>query len=332
MKKTLFAVASLMMLASCDNDELLQSDVTTEGGRLVTAIATLPGDTPDSRVVLTEEDADTDSRKIKVEWEESNETFSVMTATSEAAQTFTQTEGDSFEGTLTDGWEQPYYAFYPATTSTNATEVAYDLSTQKGTLEDMTNYMYAVNTTDGKEYDFKHLTAIVKLTLTLPSGYTPTSLTLVSDRLSTKGTVNLTGESITYTGELSAHSITVANPTVSDGKIVLYLNVSPMAASDADKNTLHVRTHDGTKGYSGSISTSKEIKAGKYYTAAVNVSTHDYDYTGSAGYTVYSAWGLRAWRESMTGTSPSTKCTLANDIDMSTLPNDVDAVNADNVN
>lgn len=329
MKKTLFAVAGLMMLASCNNDDVLQNDVITDEGRLVTVTTTFPGETPDSRVVLTEENPDTDSRKIKVEWEESGETFSVMTATSEASQTFTQTEGNNFEGTLTDGWSQPYYAFYPATDATSAAEVAYDLSTQKGTLEGMTNYMYAVNTTDGKEYNFKHLTAIVKFTLNLPDNYTPTSLSLVSDRLLAKGTMNLTGENMTYTNELSAHSITVTNPTVSDGKIVLYLNVLPMAASADSENTLHIRTHDGTKGYSGSIATSKEIKAGKFYTATVDVNTHDYDYNSTTGYTVHSAWGMRAWRESMTSNYSKTNCTLNDDIDMSTLPKDVDAVNAD---
>ena len=322
MKKTLFAVAGLMMIASCNNDDVLQDDVITDEGRLVTVTTTLPGDTPDSRVVLTEENSDTDSRRIKVEWKESGETFSVMTATSEVSQTFTQTEGNDFGGTLTDGWSQPYYAFYPATDAAHAAEVPYDLSTQTGTLEGMTNYMYAVNTTDGKEYNFKHLTAIVKFTLNLPDNYTPTSLSLVSDRLLAKGTVNLTGENMVYSNELSAHSITVANPTVTDGKIVLYLNVLPMVASADSKNTLHIRTHDGTKGYSGSIATSKEIKAGKFYTATVDVNTHDYDYDSTTGYTVHSAWGLRAWGDN---TSISMKCTLGdNDIDMGVLPNDIE--------
>lgn len=297
MKRTLFAAAILMMFAACSNtDDVLQSDKVTDEGRLVTVTTTLPGDIPDSRVVLTEENPDTESRKIKVEWEESGETFSVMTATSTAAQTFTQTEGSNeFMGTLTDGWEQPYYAFYPVTSATNATAVPYDLSTQTGALSDADNYMYAVNTTDGNEYNFQHLTAIVKFTLNLPQNYTPTSLSLVSDRLLAKGTVDLTGETVEYTNELSAHSITVSNPTVSDGKIVLYLNVSPMAAAEDSKNTLHIRTHDGTKGYSGSVSTSKAVKAGKFYTATVDVTTHDYDFDSTNGYTVYSAWGLRAW-------------------------------------
>ncbi|MBQ8603163.1 MAG: hypothetical protein IJ413_11620 [Bacteroides sp.] len=331
MKKTLFAAASLMMFAACSNTEdVLQNDKVANEGRLVTVTTTLPGDTPDSRVVLTEENPDTDNRKIKVEWKESGETFSVMTATSTATQTFTQTEGSNeFTGELTADWTQPYYAFYPAVTSaTDATAVPYDLSTQTGALSETTNYMYAVNTTDGKEYNFQHLTAIVKFTLNLPENYTPTSLSLVSDRLLAKGTVNLTGETVKYTNELSAHSITVKNPKVTAGKITLYLHVSPMAASADSKNTLHIRTHSGSKGYSGSISTSKEIKAGKYYTATVDVTTHDYDYTDVSifdkSYKVYSPWGLRAWGEN---TSMFAKCTLGdNDIDMGTLPNDIEMV------
>lgn len=323
MKKTLFAAASLMMFAACSNtDDVLQNEAIIDEGRMVTVTTTLPGDTSDSRVVLTEENPDTDIREIKVEWKESGETFSVMTATSTATQTFTQTEGNDFTGTLTDGWEQPYYAFYPATSATNATVVPYDLSTQTGALSETANYMYAVNSTDGEEYNFQHLTAIVKFTLNLPSGYTPTSLSLVSDRLLAKGTVDLTGETVAYTNELSAHSITVINPVVDDGKIVLYLNVSPMAASADSKNTLHFRTHNGSKGYSGSISTSKEIKAGKYYTATVYVTTHDYDYNSSTGYTVYSPWGLRAWGDN---TTKNMKCTLGdNNIDMGMLPNDLE--------
>ncbi|MBQ8673386.1 MAG: hypothetical protein IJ511_04945, partial [Bacteroides sp.] len=334
MKRLLFVAASLTMFAACsDTDDVLQNDKVTDEGRLVTVTTTLPGETSDTRVVLTEENADTDSRKIAVKWKESGETFSVMTATSTAAKTFTQTEGSNeFTGELTGDWTQPYYAFYPETSATDATAVPYDLSTQTGALSEAANYMYAVNTTDGKEYNFQHLTAIVKFTLNLPSGYTPTSLSLVSDRLLAKGTVNLTGESVEYTNELSAHSITVKNPKVTNGKITLYLHVSPMAASDASKNTLHIRTYGkmngSNKGYSGSISTSKEIKAGKYYTATVDVTTHDYDYTYvsivNSSYKVYSPWGLRAWGEN---TSMFAKCTLGdNDIDMGTLPNDIEMV------
>ena len=332
MKRKIFIISVLaVFISSCSKPEITDNDVISSEttGVKVAVTATLPGETPETRVQLTEENPDTDNRKIKVEWKESGETFSVMTATSTAAQTFTQTEGNNFTGTLTDGWTQPYYAFYPAVTSaTNATAVPYDLSTQTGALSEATNYMYAVNTTDGKEYNFQHLTAIVKFTLNLPSGYIPTSLSLVSDRLLAKGTVNLTGESVAYTNELSAHSITVENPTVVGGKITLYLHVSPMAASEASKNTLHIRTHSGSKGYSGSISTSKEIKAGKYYTATVDVTTHDYDYTYvsivNSSYKVYSPWGLRAWGEN---TSMFAKCTLGdNDIDMGTLPNDIEMV------
>ena len=329
MKRKIFIISVLaVFISSCSKPEITDNDVISSEttGVKVAVTATLPGETPETRVQLTEENPDTDNRKIKVEWKESGETFSVMTATSTAAQTFTQTEGNNFTGTLTDGWTQPYYAFYPAVTSaTNATAVPYDLSTQTGALSEATNYMYAVNTTDGKEYNFQHLTAIVKFTLNLPAGYTPTSLSLVSDRLLAKGTVNLTGKSVAYTNELSAHSITVENPTVANGKITLYLHVSPMAASEASKNTLHFRTHDGSKGYSGSISTSKEIKAGKYYTATVDVTTHDYDYASST-YTVYSPWGLRAWGEMIANPSDNAvaSCTLINNMDMGTLPNDVE--------
>lgn len=331
MKRKIFIISVLaVFISSCSKPEITDNDVISSEttGVKVAVTATLPGETPETRVQMTEENPGTDNRKIKVEWEKSGETFSVMTATSTAAQTFTQTEGNDFTGTLTDGWTQLYYAFYPATSATNATAVPYNLSTQTGTLSEATNYMYAVNTTDEKEYNFQHLTAIVKFTLNLPENYTPTSLSLVSDRLLAKGTVNLTGESVTYTNELSAHSITVENPTVVGGKITLYLHVSPMAASEASKNTLHIRTHSGSKGYSGSISTSKEIKAGKYYTATVDVTTHDYDYTYvsivNSSYKVYSPWGLRAWGEN---TSMFAKCILGdNDIDMGTLPNDIEMV------
>lgn len=261
MKRMVMTLAGIALLTACSNEDVLQNLTSVQEGRQVTVTATLPNETPNSRVTLTEDNTDVNAPVVKVAWNESGETFSVMTATS-AAQTFTQTEGTTFGGTLPDG-DAPYYAFYPATaTSANATAVPYDLTAQDGTLNQDYAYMYATGT-DGTEYNFNHLTAIVKFTLSGMESVTPQTVSIMSDELAAKGTMDLT----TLTYAANANSITI---TTSSN--VFYAYVSPMEAMDADKNTLYVvaSTADG-KVYKGSLETAKAVEAGKFYTATVSM-------------------------------------------------------------
>jgi len=277
MKKLSFLMIAALFMAACsNNDELLNNE--NLNGK-VTVTATLPNDAPDSRVVLTEENTDVNAPTIKVAWEET-ESFSVFHG-SEMAVFSKNTEGSVFEGTLPDATSTgDYYAFYPAVDNNGATTVSasllpYDLSTQTGALDETKTYMYAKNETDGKNYEFSHLTALVKFTLALPNDaidVTPSKVVIRSDKLKPVGTVNLTGDAVAYTAsEDAATSITIT-PTEGQESLTFYAYVTPMTASDSEKNTFVV-SMDGSDGkfYSGTLETSKPIAANYLYTARVNM-------------------------------------------------------------
>ena len=194
MKRNYVWAAALLMLAACSNEDVLTTtDNPDRGneGRQVTVTATLPGN--DSRVAL-QDVTENGKNIIKVAWNESGEAFTVMTTneqqvTSEendGGNVFIQKGGNQFEGTLPSAVNgQPYYAIYPPVdlyidenefqgycywdgyvpiTSFSATKVPFDLSVQDGELGKTNPLMYATST-GGQQFDFCHLTAIVKFTL-----------------------------------------------------------------------------------------------------------------------------------------------------------------------
>lgn len=195
MKRNYVWAAALLMLAACSNEDVLTTtDNPDRGneGRQVTVTATLPGN--DSRVAL-QDVTENGKNIIKVAWNESGEAFTVMTTnvqevTSEendGGYVFIQKGGNQFEGTLPSAVSgKPYYAIYPPVdlyyvddedndwpcywdgdtpiTSFSATKVPFDLSVQNGELGKTNPLMYATST-GGQQFDFCHLTAIVKFTL-----------------------------------------------------------------------------------------------------------------------------------------------------------------------
>lgn len=268
MKKLSFLMIAALFMAACsNNDELLNNE--NLNGK-VTVTATLPSDAPDSRVALTEDNTNPEEPTIKVSWEET-ESFSVIRG-SENVTYSKSTEGNAFTGEAHATTDGTYYAFYPANESATATDaLPYDLSVQTGALAAEKTYMFAKNETDGKNYEFSHLTALVKFTLALPdgvTGVTPSKVVISSDKLKPVGTVDLTGVDVTYTAsEDAATSITIT-PT----SLEFYAYVTPMSASDSEKNTF-VISMDGSDGkyYSGTLETSKSIAANYLYTANVNM-------------------------------------------------------------
>ena len=267
MKKLSFLMIAALVMAACsNNDELLNNE--NLNGK-VTVTATLPSGAPDSRVALTEDNSDATAPAIKVAWE-TEESFSVIRG-SENKTYSKNVEGSTFTGnahTVTDG---TYYAFYPTTEATATNAIPYDLSQQAGILDEAKTYMYAKNGTDGKNYEFNHLTALVKFTLTLPddaSGVTPSKVVISSDKLLAKSTVNLTGENVVYsTADNTATSITVTTTS-----LTFYAYVNPMTASGEDKNKF-VISMDGNDGnyYSGTLETSVSINANHLYAATVSM-------------------------------------------------------------
>ncbi len=272
MKNLSFLMIAALVMAACSNNDELLSNENLNGK--VTVTATLPSDAPDSRVALTEGTDDNSNPIIKVSWED-EESFSVIRGTEN--KTYSKsTEGNAFTGDAHTATEGTYYAFYPADESATATDaLPYDLSEQTGALDAEKTYMFAKNETDGKNYEFSHLTALVKFTLALPEGVTsvtPSKVVISSDKLQPVGTVDLTGDAVVYTkSEDAATSITIT-PTEEDASLVFYAYVTPMSASDSEKNTF-VISMDGSDGkyYSGTLETSQSIAANYLYTANVNM-------------------------------------------------------------
>ena len=263
--KNIFTIAAGMLLLTACVKESQNPDA---GDREVIAEAILPT----TKVTLTEGADAYGELLIGVEWNESGESFTVMTSESTSSNTFTQVDGPAFGGTLKSSWSAPYYAFYPATTAVAATSIPYDLSSQSGKLTANNPYMYA-SSTSGTRYAFNHLTALVKMTLKMPAGYTgtPSSITLTGDALKAIGTVNITGESPVFSS--TGSTITLPAQDANKSTYTVYVYVNPMAVAEGNKNTLIIELTDNYSIYEGTLQTSLSIKAGEVYTASVEMDT-----------------------------------------------------------
>lgn len=257
MKKILILTLCIALAASCAEEMQQTEDIQ------IIAEAVLPGQT---KVNLTEGSDAYGDLLINVDWEESGESFSVMTASSTTSSTFSQVDDAAFEGTLKSGWTAPYHAFYPATSAANATSIPYDLSSQSGTLTSGNPYMYA-SSTSGRRYEFLHLTALIKFTVNMPSGYagTPAELKVSSDKIVATGNVDITASAPAFSG--SGKTITLPAQPAAQSSYTVYVYVNPMTAS----NTITVKITDAASVYEGNLTTSVNIEAGKVYTASVDV-------------------------------------------------------------
>lgn len=260
-KKIFTIAAGVFLLTAC----VKESQNPDAGEIEVIAEAILPGGSQ-TKVTLTEGADAYGDLLINVDWNESGESFTVMTSSSTASNTFTQVDGPAFKGTLKSGWSAPYYAFYPATSATNATSIPFDLSSQNGTLTSNNPYMYA-KSTDGRIYKFNHLTALIKMTLNMPDNYTgtPSSITLTSNSLVSKGTVNITESSPAFSS--AGSTISLPAQKAAQGTYTVYVYVNPMAG----EKTFNLTLTDASTEFYGTLTTSVNIKAGEVYTASVEM-------------------------------------------------------------
>lgn len=313
MKRNYVWAAALLMLAACTHEEVLTTtdnpDRGNEGQR-VTVTATLPGN--DSRVAL-EEVTENGKNIIKVAWNESGETFTVMT-TDEQLVTgeendggilFTQAEGDQFTGTLPTAVSgQPYYAIYPALdmyytdvdgnngyyywdeegshiTSFSATQVPYNLGWQNGTLEDSAMPLMYATSTDGEQFDFHHLTAIVKFTLTgLPTpekANEPIGINIEwKGGCRLKGTLDLTQSKVTEmypTAQDEDVNYLPISTNIQDGTATFYAYLPPIAQGKTLDISLSVIGEDNVYECTAQVELAKAIEAGMYYRATRAVAT-----------------------------------------------------------
>lgn len=286
--------------AACSNDLEQNVSPADEKGERITVIATagMPQDQPSTRLGFDDTSV---KDKLKITWKATGETFSVLAGTvSGTPSTFTQQSVDadahkaSFKGEITPTDKTTYYAVYPAlpTSSVAATSIALDMTKQTGTKYDESKvYMYGSSTyTPGGalNFTFKHLTAILKVTLNFPAeagstvpdmdikpltrGLAGTAMTNVSfsatSGLYTKANANITVATATYSSQTSG-ALALSGPftlsTDAKPSATVYLHILPGTLAN-----LKVTATAGGKSYSGTI-TSSTLDAGNLYTKTVEM-------------------------------------------------------------
>lgn len=301
MKKLAFLMTAAVALAACSSDNELLDNVgggVPDKGEKVTVIATLPGG--DTRVALQDVVDENGKKIIKVDWNESGECFTVMNTTdvmdkdNETAYVFTQTEGDAFTGTLPTAVEgEPYYAFYPAIDlyDEDADEwryyyydenddwssvgrfspsfVPFNLYYQDGTLNEANTLMYATSE-DGTRFDFHHLTAIVKFTLTGLPEWMEEAYVYINwaEGCNTEGVLDLTQTDVAAMYPQTEEGVFMELDAVAkDGICTFYAYLPPVAAGQTINIMLMSQNKDYAYQGEASVVLTKAIEAGKFYRA-----------------------------------------------------------------
>lgn len=351
MKKNILWVSALLGLVACSNDDELQNSG-AEQDSPVTVIATLPGN--DTRVTLQDVTDGNGKNIIKVDWRESGECFTAMTTgavgyENQERYRFHQTSGDEFQGVLPEKIDgQPYYAFYPVVNLRNsendgyryrdnegnelsafsATCVPFDFYDQNGTLDENNTLMVATST-DGGSFAFKHLTAIVKFTLSgLPTNVQEAYFQMSWDGgCPTNGCFDLTQADIaSMYPESEDGFIQIATP-ITDKTATFYAYLPPVAKG----KTLEIICGYNDEEYAHICSTSVElaekgIDAGKFYRVARTMEVESQSRQMTAG----SVEELQAWVDAFQKFGGGINLTLTGDIDLTEADLDGDSENESN--
>lgn len=347
-KHFLGIVASACLLAACSNqDEPLLSDSEVTKPRVVVN-AYVPDDA-NSRLAFDDQGAN----GLKVAWNESGESFSVMTAEEAEPATFTQTKGSEFEGP--DNFEfvegTDYYAFYPALDpemwgewnenteqnelNVSATAIPFDFYNQTGRLDENMNLMYAKRSAEG-DFQFQHMLAVMKFALkgiqgelvnTVDIGFYNESVECFSD-----GKVDVTGESPGFEVEDSPNLVCIPTDGLvsdGDGNYVVYAYLPPLAAGTDVEITAYSEDDGYYKTWRDEFTINNEgIKAGYYYTAARGMDANEEENV-LLNHTAGNVEELKAWIDAL-NTYSGVNLTLTADIDLTDADLDDDETNDSN--
>ena len=192
-----------------------------------------------------------------------------------ALQSGAGTAGALFDGQGFDLREgETYYAFFPYDLSASdrtAVPLRYDGQVVSGS-DDRTallscDYLYASGTPDGNgkvRFDFRHVGAFLRLTLSLPAGTAVDRLELLPtyDEIPTSLTLNLAADAPTTVSSAVSLSIGAEGTVVPEsGELVVWAAMPPQSFSDA---AFAVLVHSGDKVYTLRHKGSA-FKAGKAY-------------------------------------------------------------------
>lgn len=350
MKRNLWA-AALLGLVACSNDDELQNSGTGQDSP-VTVIATLPGN--DTRVTLQDVTDENGKNIIKVDWRESGECFTAMTTGAVGYENqedyrFHQTSGDEFQGVLPEKIDgQPYYAYYPVinlwdseydsykymdsegndVSAFSATCVPFDFYDQNGTLDENNTLMVATST-DGGNFAFRHLTAIVKFTLSgFPSNVQEAYFQMSWDGgCPTRGCFDLTQADIaSMYPESEDGSIQIAIP-ITDKTATFYAYLPPVAKGKTLDITCVYDDEEDAHYCSASVELAeKGIDAGKFYRVARTMEVESQSRQMTAG----NVEELQAWVDAYQMFNGSINLTLTGDIDLTNADLDGDPDNESN--
>ena len=272
----LAAMVALMGAATgCADDALVQISQETEkpaasNGQTITIQASVGGD--DSRVSYSEGES-----KLTLVWD-AKDSFSVFNGlNAEKATTFTIDAGSegSHKATFTGTPETAYqsgdmlYAVYPAVPEgTSLNDLLLDLSNQEGKLDSKYQFMYGSVEYDGENaaFEFRHLTSLVKMSLTFPDGVEKIKSVAVRaqeynewDPYRSQMTLNMEGGYLSAVEEGALEYVATADMDVVNHTLTLYMYqfdftpFSVITAVDADGNEY------------GNSFVHKRLEAGKMY-------------------------------------------------------------------
>ena len=288
MKKTIFTILPMALLASCSSELMETTDNAVKGGDVekVSIVSHPFVFDDDTRTSLTATE-----NSISFAWADYDAlgVFPIAPTTNNQARQVLSVPADcetdahyaSFDGA---GWElkkgNTYAAYCPYNGSLPAetpyTEVPIDMTGQDGTLETIGkkyDYMFApssfaeVTKDDHKHevvFDFQHAISIIQFKLTMPVAATWKSLTLTtpSGSFVTFSKMNVQDGTVTSTVELPYISLALNNvtTTANNKEITLYVAVLPKKIETLSLTA----TTSNNESYCASV-TGKTLVAGKAY-------------------------------------------------------------------
>lgn len=293
-KEILMSCLAAAMMASCSSDEELSNTCEKFNGNVTLTAEPYTFDDGDTRTTLTNTGS-----KIAFAWDD-DEAIGIFpiapTTNIQAKQVLKNGSGNSttssFDGA---GWAlmygNTYAAYYPyqnMLSETPYTAVPIDMTgqTQNGnnSLDHIGggyDYMYAVSnvpTNGNVNFDFKHVTSIIVLELTVPVAETWQSVTLASKFgnkvFITSATMDVTTGAVTSKAISSEVTLSLNNviTTSSSKTLTLYLAVLPTTTGDF---TLTAKT-SANKSYMATL-TGKRLVAGKAYLFTASPSDDDHE-------------------------------------------------------
>lgn len=277
-----------MINTTACNDEMMtdQQEIlpNLEGKSIITV--QVPG--PESRVEFG-----VTGSNIQVKWEESGETFSLLTNNPEfddtkPAQgpdnfkyknyTYTQVEGNKFTGNATLKVGNEVYAYYPCVGEyyNFLNGLNYNLSGQTGKLNSEMTYMYIrnVNIDNVDVLQFKHLTALMKATFKVNGrNLTPEikkmHATMPSGAFSWNY-VNLLNDPVTYT--TNSWNISKEITIVPQEELEYFYIYLPFGIKNGDE--IPFKVYDEDTYYTGKIKAAMDIETGKIYPVNIELTAH----------------------------------------------------------